>query len=48
MRGIVVNVDILGCRPYDVEPVFENFSWVLCDLLGLQGDVGFRAVMGVL
>ena len=47
-RGIIIIIDVLGHRPCDVEPVFEGFSRVLCDLLGSQGNVGFRVVMCVL
>ena len=45
--GIVVDIDILSCQPYNVEPMFEGFNGVACDLLGSWGDVGFGVVLYV-
>jgi hypothetical protein len=47
-RGIVVDIDVLSCGPWDVKLMFKGFSGVLCDLLGSWGDVRFRMMVCVL
>ena len=48
-RGIIVNIDVLSHRPYDIKPMFKGFNnRVLCSLLGSRGDVGFGVMMYML